>query len=199
MTGASGHAALLALAMIGCLALPKRLRAVPAALCAEPLLSPAARPWGEAGLAGSDQRFIAMMIPHHQGAIAMAAIALARSPREQIRTLAASIQASQGREIEQMRQWHRRWFGTEVPSWRAGGHFGGMGMGWGPEMGMGRRGMDRLKILRTAPDVDRAFLEEMIPHHRMGVMMASHAQWGSTHPELRALEAQMGEVQSEEI
>jgi uncharacterized protein (DUF305 family) len=39
----------------------------------------------------------------------------------------------------------------------------------------------------------------MISHHRMGVMMASHAQWGTVHPELRELEASVVRVQSEEI
>jgi uncharacterized protein (DUF305 family) len=39
----------------------------------------------------------------------------------------------------------------------------------------------------------------MIAHHRMGVMMASHSQWGTVHPELRKLEAAMVRVQSEEI
>ena len=39
----------------------------------------------------------------------------------------------------------------------------------------------------------------MIAHHRMGVMMATHAQWGTVHPELRQLEAAMVRVQSEEI
>ncbi|MFW6730821.1 MAG: DUF305 domain-containing protein [Synechococcus sp.] len=55
------------------------------------------------------------------------------------------------------------------------------------------------EALRTAPDFDRAFLEQMIAHHHMGVMMASHAQWGTVHPELRELEAAMVRVQSEEI
>jgi uncharacterized protein (DUF305 family) len=39
----------------------------------------------------------------------------------------------------------------------------------------------------------------MIAHQRMGVMMASHAQWGTVHPELRQLEAAMARVQSQEI
>jgi uncharacterized protein (DUF305 family) len=33
----------------------------------------------------------------------------------------------------------------------------------------------------------------------MGVMMAAHAEWNSQHPELRALEAAMVRVQTEEI
>ena len=45
---------------------------------------------------------------------------------------------------------------------------------------------------------DQRFIEQMI-HHRMGVMMASYAQWSIQHPELRALEAAMLRVQSREI
>jgi uncharacterized protein (DUF305 family) len=66
-------------------------------------------------------------------------------------------------------------------------------------MGMGM-GMDTsLQGLRDSTDFDRSFLQQMISHHRMGVMMASHAQWGSVHPELKELEAAMVRVQSQEI
>lgn len=41
-----------------------------------------------------DQRFIVMMIPHHDGAIAMAELALTRAKRPEIRTLAEQIKAS---------------------------------------------------------------------------------------------------------
>jgi uncharacterized protein (DUF305 family) len=65
---------------------------------------------------------------------------------------------------------------------------------------MGMMGMDTsLTALRQAPDFDRAFIELMIPHHRMGVMMASMAQINARHPELRALQQDMVRVQSEEI
>ena len=56
-----------------------------------------------------------------------------------------------------------------------------------------------LQALKQAPDFDRAFLEQMIAHHRMGVMMASHAQWGTVHAALRELQAAMVQVQSQEI
>ena len=68
-----------------------------------------------------------------------------------------------------------------------------MGMGMG--MGMGTS----LEALKNAPDFDRAFIEQMIPHHRMGVMMASHAQWNTQQPELWQLEEAMVRVQSQEI
>ena len=161
----------------------------------------------------ADQHFIVMMIPHHQGAIAMAELALSRARRPEIKALAQRIITSQSREITQMRQWYRQWYGTDVPAWGIGSGYG-MGMGMGPGMGMGHgmgigggMGMGwgmpgmatSLEALKTAPDFDRAFIEQMIPHHRMGVMMASHAEWNTQHPQLRELEAEMVRVQSQEI
>jgi uncharacterized protein (DUF305 family) len=162
------------------------------------------------GIGQSDQHFIVMMIPHHDGAIAMADLALSRARRPEIVALARSIKASQTRENAQMRAWYRQWFGADVPSW--GGSYGrGVYSGWGGWMGGGggmmggRGGMGMMGVgtdvewLKQAPDFDRAFIEQMVPHHRMGVMMASMAQSGSQHPELRALQQAMVRVQSEEI
>lgn len=39
----------------------------------------------------------------------------------------------------------------------------------------------------------------MIPHHRMGVMMASMAQNNSQHPQLKTLQQAMVTAQSQEI
>lgn len=159
---------------------------------------------GAMGQRSADARFIVMMIPHHQGAIAMSELAMSRARRPEIKALAQRIIASQSREIAQMRQWYRQWYGTEVPTWPLPG---GYGMGMGGGMGAGMVGMGggmpgmatSLEALRNAPDFDRAFIEQMIPHHRMGVMMASHAEWNTQHPQLRELEAAMVRVQSQEI
>ena len=96
-----------------------------------------------------------------------------------------------------MRRWWQQWYGGEVPI-PAGAAQGAMpGMGW---MAGSRSGMaSSLDELKRASDFDRAFIEQMIPHHRMGVMMASHAEWNTQHPQLRELEAAMVRVQSQEI
>ena len=158
---------------------------------------------GQMGMGYSDQQFIMMMIPHHDGAIAMADLALTRAKRPEIKALAKSIKASQTRENAQMRDWYRKWYGQDVPNWELGTGWGwqnGMGMGMGTGMGGGAMGGGtNLSALSAAPDFDRAFIEQMIPHHQMGVMMASMAQTNSQHPELRQLQQAMVRVQSDEI
>ena len=168
---------------------------------------------GQMGMGHSDQQFIVMMIPHHDGAIAMADLALTRAKRPEILALAKSIKASQTRENAQMRAWYRQWTGNDVPSWGPGTGWGwqnGMGMGMGGAMGggtgmgggigMGQMGGGtNLSALSAAPDFDRAFIEQMVPHHQMGVMMASMAQSNSQHPELRQLQQAMVRAQSREI
>lgn len=152
----------------------------------------------------ADQYFIRMMIPHHDGAIAMADLALTRANRPEIKALASRIKASQTSQNVEMRDWYRQWFGQDVPAWKPAFSWGwqgamgagGMGMGAG---GMGMHGATNLAALSTAKDFDRAFLEQMIPHHQMGVMMASIAQTNTQHPELRVLQQTMIIEQSKEI
>ncbi|MGH3118284.1 MAG: DUF305 domain-containing protein [Gaiellales bacterium] len=52
-----------------------------------------------AGAVDVDAKFAQMMIPHHEGAIAMATVAQDRAEHEEIETLAAAIIAAQEREI----------------------------------------------------------------------------------------------------
>ena len=58
-----------------------------------------------------DDRFIDMMIPHHQGAIAMARDAREKAQHPELRALADSMIAVQEREIRQLEEWRRTWYG----------------------------------------------------------------------------------------
>src|SRR3989344_7040356 len=60
-----------------------------------------------------DQHFIVQMIPHHEGAIAMAKIALERSKRSEVLDLANAIIKAQEAEIADMRGWYLSWYGAE--------------------------------------------------------------------------------------
>lgn len=60
-----------------------------------------------------DSAFLEEMIPHHQGAVAMAQMVLATSKRPELIKLANEIITSQQKEIDQMRSWQRTWFGVQ--------------------------------------------------------------------------------------
>ena len=53
----------------------------------------------------TDQDFVAMMIPHHQGAVDMARAELFGGKDPALRRLATSIIAAQAKEIGMMRHW----------------------------------------------------------------------------------------------
>jgi uncharacterized protein (DUF305 family) len=53
----------------------------------------------------ADHDFLAHMIPHHEGAVAMAKIELKYGKDARLRALAKEIIASQGKEITFMKQW----------------------------------------------------------------------------------------------
>lgn len=56
-----------------------------------------------------DRSFLAMMIPHHAGAVVMASQVL-RSRRPELRRLGARIIAAQAKEIGQMQTWRETWY-----------------------------------------------------------------------------------------
>jgi uncharacterized protein (DUF305 family) len=135
---------------------------------------------------GMDEMFIEQMIPHHDDAIAMAELALERSERPEIRQLAEDIRRSQTAENVQMRDWYRGWYGDEPDIG------GGMGMGMMSET-------TDMRALESAPDFDKEFIEQMIPHHETAVMMTSMVGNGGGRQELRELADSMRRAQSREI
>lgn len=162
-----------------------------------------------------DQHFIEMMIPHHQGAIDMANLALNKAKRPEIRQLAEAIKRDQNREIEEMKGWYKQWYGTEVPAVSASHMPMSMPSGSGTNAGsnqgmpmnsctsmmgtnmMGMMATD-LTALKNAPDFDKTFIEQMIPHHKMAVMMAGMVL-DSNRPEIRNLAKSIIQTQSAEI
>jgi uncharacterized protein (DUF305 family) len=136
-----------------------------------------------------DQHFITQMIPHHDGAIAMAKLALERSKSPDVLTLAKNIIEAQEREIVDMRSWYQLWFRSDVP----------------PSNSSGMMHMDSMEgdidVLSSVPveSFDREFLEQMIPHHEMAIMMANMLLSGTERNEMRQLGENIISSQSSEI
>ncbi len=162
--------------------------------------------WGMRGMMGGfyrgssgsmmgniDQHFIEQMIPHHDGAIAMAELALKKSKRPEILSLANGIIEAQQREIVSMKGWYENWFGAQVPATNQS-----MGMMGGGMMHMDSMSGD-LDVLSSAKDFDLEFIRQMIPHHEMAVMMARMLASTTDRAEMKELADQIITSQSKEI
>ncbi len=157
----------------------------------------AALDWGRgpvpSGITGDiDRHFIEEMIPHHEDAVAMAELAPDRAEHDELRQLAETIKTNQSREIDQMRAWYEEWYGVAVPEDGFGDDAGMMGMG------MMSDGAD-LRVLEGAKSFDKEFIEQMIPHHQMGIMMARMVLARTDRPEIQELARSIIRTQSDEI
>jgi uncharacterized protein (DUF305 family) len=155
--------------------------------------------WRTAIRMDPDRMFIEQMIPHHQDAIDMGNLALVRAEHPEIRQLAETIIRDQSREISLMRDWYKAWYGIDVPQYQgraAGGRVWGTGAGM-MTGGMGGS-MTDLVQLGNATIFDKEFIEQMIPHHQMAIMMSGMVQ-NSEHKEMRELGSSIIRSQSAEV
>ncbi|MFB9072358.1 CueP family metal-binding protein [Citricoccus parietis] len=152
--------------------------------------SPAASS-GEAGQA--DVMFAQMMVPHHEQAVEMSDILLAKSGlHPEVATLAEGIKAAQAPEIKQMNAWLEAW-GVDPQAVDHGSmdHGGMDGM-------LAPAELERLEQADTA-EATRLYLEGMIEHHQGAVQMAEDEVADGEHPEAVALAEAIIETQNAEI
>lgn len=145
-----------------------------------------------------DRHFIEQMIPHHEDAITMAKLALEKTKRPEIRNLSQNIIKAQDSEIVQMTQWYQDWYGSDVPQENSQMEMHGMMGQGGMHMGMMGDETD-MQALNSASDFDREFIEQMIPHHQMAVMMANMLKAGTSRPEMQQLAQNITSSQTQEI
>lgn len=142
-----------------------------------------------------DKHFIEQMIPHHEGAIEMAKLALIKSEHQEIKTLSEAIIEAQTKEIQDMGGWYTDWFGRSVL--RGGDTMMGGGMMSGSGMHMG--GQEDVTALENSTNFDKVFIEQMIPHHQLAIMMARMLRAGTDRPEMLQLADDIIVSQSKEI
>lgn len=146
-----------------------------------------------------DAHFIEQMVPHHEDAITMAKLAQTKAKRTEVKQLAQNIIDSQSVEINQMKDWYKNWFGKDLPTGEEVMDMHGM-MSNKSGMHMGIRGDESdISRLENAEDFDVAFVEHMIPHHQMAVMMASMLKNGTKRSEMKKLADDIISAQTKEI
>jgi len=131
--------------------------------------------------ATSEPEYLAEMIAHHQEAV-VAAGELARSDRPEMRAFGASIVTTQSAQIQQMQAWLKQWYPDQSAS-----------LDYQPMM----RDLTGL----SGDDLDQAFLDDMLGHHMVAVMMSQHllARGGTDHDQVARLARTIRDDQHAEI
>lgn len=138
----------------------------------------------------ADAMFATMMIPHHEQAIEMSDMILAKSGVDgRVLDLAQQIKDAQGPEIELMESWLEEW---GMPS---SGDMEGM------DHGGGMMSDDDMAALESADGsaAARLFLEQMIEHHEGAIEMAEDELDDGANPDVLALAERIIASQAEEI
>jgi uncharacterized protein (DUF305 family) len=136
----------------------------------------------------SDKAFINAMVPHHQGAIEMARVALENAEHEEIQEVSRNIVSTQQSEIEELKSIKQEEFGTSnVPMEMSMEQMRGMGMMMDPQS------------LAEENPFDEAFIDAMIPHHQSAIEMAEVANEKSKNPRIKELAQNITSAQKREI
>jgi uncharacterized protein (DUF305 family) len=135
----------------------------------------------------TDRAFIAAMIPHHRGAVEMAALATTEATSAFVKDLAADITRSQNAEIALMQRLDRQLAA-------AGVRRGTLPMN-DHEMGLD---LDA-KALKGAKRFDDRFIEMMIPHHEGAIEMSKVQLRDGGNAELKRLAREIITAQRREI
>lgn len=146
----------------------------------------------------ADVMFAQMMIPHHQQAVEMSEIILAKEDiSPEVTELAVKIKQAQAPEIETMTSWLEAWGEPVEPGGRMEGHDMGA-MGGGME---GMMSEDQMVELEAAEGEDavRMFFESMVEHHNGAVDMAQEEIDNGENPEAIALAEIIVDTQQAEI
>jgi uncharacterized protein (DUF305 family) len=146
----------------------------------------------------ADIRFVQMMVPHHEQALEMAALAPGQAANAKVKALADRIDAAQTAEISAMQSWLRR-----HARQAQGGHDGG-GHGAGPAAPMQMPGMatpQQMAQLKaaTGANFDRLFLTLMITHHQGALTMANEELVKGTDVLIREMAQEVIVTQAAEI
>ena len=133
--------------------------------------APAAGPHNDA-----DVTFATMMIPHHQQAIEMSDMILAKDGIDPAVTeLARQIKDAQAPEITQMSGWLAGWGANPSPSMSGMDHGGGM---------MDPADMEALEKASGA-EAAKLFLTGMVKHHQGAITMAQEELTNGQNPEAK--------------
>ena len=142
-----------------------------------------------------EKAFLTGMVHHHESAIDMAEIAKEKGKAPFITKLAGDIMTTQEQEIAEMKTIYQRLLGGKLKP-DPGAH-DGLGLS-AAEAGMTHDAQTN-QALRAADPFDRAFVDEMVPHHEGAVKMSAVVLKTTKDADLRRLADGIVSTQKREI
>lgn len=144
----------------------------------------------DAADAAFDLQFLDTMSAHHQSAVEMAKLVVAKSDNAELKAFAAKIISEQNKEIAQMKSWREKWFAGKPTAML-------MEM---PGMAESMRGLSMKKMQAPAGNLfDLRFLGMMTAHHQGAVTMAKEALDKAEHSEIKTMANRIIQSQEAEI
>ncbi|QGA80897.1 DUF305 domain-containing protein [Candidatus Nanohalobium constans] len=137
------------------------------------------------GFNRADLMFMNMMIVHHNQAIEMAEMAENRTENENILELSNNISKAQREENRQMTKW------MQNQGFEPGNHHRMAGMASEQQMQQLRE--------NNGTEFNHLFAKLMIEHHQGGIAMAEQFHQTGKNTELKQMQQQMIDAQTEEI
>ncbi len=142
------------------------------------------RPHNEADVA-----FAEMMSPHHEQAVEMTKLAATRAEGQDVKELAAAIEAAQAPEIETMQGWLESWSEDGTSHEMSHDEMPGMV----DDKTMGELGKS------SGAEFDRLFLTSMIAHHEGAIAMAQSEKSDGIHKDAIKMAEDIIRTQNAEI
>ncbi|MEU2203107.1 DUF305 domain-containing protein [Microbacterium oleivorans] len=151
-------------------------------------MPPSSSATAQDGFNAADSMFAMMMIPHHEQAVEMSDMILAKDGiDDSVQDLARQIKAAQGPEIELMQSW------LDGSGMSASDGMDGMGDGM-----MSGDDMATLEAASGA-EASRLYLEQMIVHHEGALEMAQAELQNGSSPDALELAQTIVDAQTSEI
>lgn len=138
--------------------------------------------------AAYDLQFLDSMSKHHQMAIDMAKAGHDKFMHTELKDMAKKMVEDQEREIAQMKQWRDQWYPGAAPAENL------------QMPGMSSMSMDMTHMQTVSgKQLERMFIDMMIPHHQGAIEMARDAMAKAEHQEIKDLAQKMITGQQKEI
>jgi uncharacterized protein (DUF305 family) len=178
-------AAAAALVLTGCTSLPAAPAAPADAATALPVAAPAHN--------DADVTFLQTMIAHNGQGRTLTGLAKDRAVREEVKLLAAAIEATQHEEVKIMESWLRGWSKPTTISQDTNQHAN--------HGGLPATGDDQITVLRNASgaDFETKFLSLLTGHQHNAVEMTQLVTADGVNPQTRELARRIKESRSDQI